>query len=114
MAPLEEHEVTYGDNKKIFYHASGPSDGPLLIFVHGWPAIGKLWKPQMDAFAAMGFRCVAPDMPGYGKSTARKVIEDYAQEQINIGMLALLKDTGRDKAVWIGRSPHTVPHSMTN
>ena len=62
--PLEDHEVTYGENKKIFYHASGPSDGPLLIFVHGWPAIGKLWKPQMDAFSSMGFRCVAPDMPG--------------------------------------------------
>jgi hypothetical protein len=30
------------------------------------------------------------------------VTEDYAQENINIGMLALLKDTGRDKAVWIG------------
>jgi soluble epoxide hydrolase/lipid-phosphate phosphatase len=64
MAPLEDHEVTYADDKKIFYHASGPSDGPLLIFVHGWPAIGKLWKPQMDAFSSMGFRCVAPDMPG--------------------------------------------------
>lgn len=39
---------------------------------------------------------------GYGNSSARKVTEDYAQENINIGMLELLKHTGRDKAVWIG------------
>ncbi|KAM0715926.1 hypothetical protein Q7P37_008440 [Cladosporium fusiforme] len=102
MAPYEEHEVTYADEKKIFYLAAGPKDGPLLIFIHGWPAIAKLWKPQLDAFAALGFRVVAPDMPGYGNSTARKVTEDYAQENVNIGMLALLKDVGREKAVWIG------------
>lgn len=64
MAPYEEHIVTYGDGKKIFYNAAGPANGPLLIFVHGWPAIGKLWKPQIDAFSAMGFRVIAPDMPG--------------------------------------------------
>jgi pimeloyl-ACP methyl ester carboxylesterase len=64
MAPYEEHEVTYSDGKKIFYHAAGPANGPLLMFIHGWPAIGKLWKPQIDAFSAMGFRVVAPDMPG--------------------------------------------------
>ena len=64
MAPYEQHEVTYGDGKKIFYHAAGPANGPLLIFVHGWPGIGKLWKPQIDAFSSMGFRVVAPDMPG--------------------------------------------------
>lgn len=64
MAPYEQHEVAYGEDKKIFYHAAGPANGPLLIFVHGWPGIGKLWKPQIDAFAAMGFRVAAPDMPG--------------------------------------------------
>jgi pimeloyl-ACP methyl ester carboxylesterase len=64
MAPYEQHEVTYSDGKKIFYHAAGPANGPLLMFIHGWPAIGKLWKPQIDAFSAMGFRVVAPDMPG--------------------------------------------------
>ncbi len=42
---------------------------------------------------------------GYGRSTARKVTEDYAQENVNKGMLELLKHTGRDKAIWIGRSP---------
>lgn len=62
--PLEENDFTYGDGKKTFYIAAGPTKGPLLIFVHGWPAIGKLWKPQLETFASLGFRVVAPDMPG--------------------------------------------------
>ncbi|KAF2212940.1 hypothetical protein CERZMDRAFT_40114 [Cercospora zeae-maydis SCOH1-5] len=103
MPAYEEHEVSYADGqKKIFYLAAGPKDGPLLIFVHGWPAIAKTWKSQLDTFSALGFRVVAPDMPGYGRSTARKQKEDYALQQLNLAMVALLGDTGRDAAIWIG------------
>jgi soluble epoxide hydrolase/lipid-phosphate phosphatase len=64
MASFEEYDFTYADNKTTHYLAAGPKDGPLLIFVHGWPGIAKLWKPQITTFAALGFRVVAPDMPG--------------------------------------------------
>jgi soluble epoxide hydrolase/lipid-phosphate phosphatase len=105
MANLEEHVVVYGTEyvtKELFYYAAGPVPGPLLIFIHGWPAIGKTWKAQLQTFSSLGFRCLAPDMPGYGRSTSRKVVEDYSQEEINKGMLALLNHVGRDRAVWIG------------
>ena len=42
MQRFEEHEFTHV-GRKTFYVATGPDDGPLLIFVHGWPAIGKLF-----------------------------------------------------------------------
>lgn len=89
MVQLEDHEFTYSNGnaeKKTFYHAAGPKEGPLLIFIHGeyeydifdivgerdmmlnvqsgWPGIGKTWEPQMRVFAEKGFRTVAPDMPG--------------------------------------------------
>ena len=64
MPPIEEHTFTHSDNKTTFYHAGGPKDGPLLIFIHGWPAIGKLWKRHILVFSSLGFRVVAPDMPG--------------------------------------------------
>lgn len=101
--PYEEHTVTYGDDgKSIFYLAAGPRKGPLIIFVHGWPGIAKSWHPQLQAFAGLGFRVVAPDMPGYGRSTARSVQTDYSQEKVVEGVLAVLQDTGREQAVWIG------------
>jgi len=51
-----------------FYLASGPEAGPLIIFVHGWPELSHSWRHQLRCFAALGFRCVAPDMRGYGRS----------------------------------------------
>ena len=103
MTKYEEHELSYDNNSKsIFYLAAGLRSGPLMIFMHGWPGIGKPWHQQLTAFASLGFRAVAPDMPGYGRSTARNVTSDYAQENIVQGMLAVLADTGRDQAIWVG------------
>ena len=102
MATITEHDVIYAGDKKIHYLAAGPINGHLILFIHGWPGTAITWKAQIDAFAALGFRAIAPDMPGYGKSTARRVIEDYSQEALVEGMMALLTDTGRDAAIWVG------------
>ncbi|KAJ2984286.1 hypothetical protein NQ176_g52 [Zarea fungicola] len=102
MTIYEEHRVSFGDGKTIFYLAAGPLSGPLLIFMHGWPAIAKTWQPQIKAFALLGFRVVAPDMPGYGQSTARHIKSDYSQQEVVKGMLAVLADTKRETAVWVG------------
>ncbi|KAK2611194.1 hypothetical protein N8I77_004560 [Diaporthe amygdali] len=102
MATITEHEVSYSNGaKKIHYLAAGPSAGPLIIFLHGWPAIALTWKHQLQAFASLGFYVIAPDMPGSGKSTARHVTTDYTQEALVEGMLALLSATGRSAAVWV-------------
>lgn len=102
MASITEHDVFYADGaKKIHYLAAGPSSGPLIIFLHGWPAIALTWKHQLLTFASLGFRVVAPDMPGWGKSTARRVTSDYTQEALVEGMLSLLSATGRSAAVWV-------------
>jgi soluble epoxide hydrolase / lipid-phosphate phosphatase len=104
MVTYTEHTVKYTSNgsKQIHYLAAGPQDGPLLIFIHGWPGIASTWKPQMDAFSALGFRVAAPDMPGYGQSTVTKVAEDYSHEIIIPGLFAMLSDLERSEAVWIG------------
>ncbi|KAK7973540.1 alpha/beta-hydrolase [Apiospora saccharicola] len=105
MDATTSHNITYGEQdqpKRIHYLAAGPREGPLILFIHGRPAIARTWQPQIDAFAAQGFRVLAPDMPGYGKSTARKVATDYCMEELVKGMLALLADTGRPSGIWVG------------
>lgn len=84
------------------YLACGAEDGPLLVFCHGWPELSLSWRHQLPALAALGFRCVAPDMRGYGRSSTYPRHEDFAQEQIVEDMLELLAALGRDRAVWIG------------
>jgi pimeloyl-ACP methyl ester carboxylesterase len=85
-----------------FYLAAGPEDGPPLIFVHGWPELSISWRHQLPCFAAMGFRAIAPDMRGYGRSSVYGRHEDYALRESTADMIELLDHLGRDKAVWVG------------
>src|SRR5262245_8796983 len=81
---------------------AGPPDGRLLIFVHGWPSIGLLWRHQLTHFAAGGWRCVAPDMRGYGRSSVPGRIADYTVRHA-VGDLIELQDAlGAEPAVWVG------------
>ena len=84
------------------YLACGAEAAPPLIFVHGWPELSLSWRHQLPAFAALGFRCIAPDMRGYGRSSTYERHEDFAQELIVADMLELLASLGHQHAVWIG------------
>lgn len=99
--PVTEH-VCKSARHTTHYLAAGLADGPLIVFVHGWPELAISWREQIDCFAALGFRVVAPDMRGYGRSTVHPRQSDYAMEEITRDMLELLGHLGRDTAVWVG------------
>ena len=84
------------------YWDAGPPDGPLMIFVHGWPGMGLMWRAQVEAFAAEGWRCIAPDMRGYGASSAPSAPEAYALSEIVQDMVELHDHLGGGPAVWVG------------
>jgi len=85
-----------------FYLACGSADAPRLIFVHGWPELSISWRHQLPVFAALGFRCIAPDMRGYGRSSVYPTHADYALQHSVRDMIDLLDALGGDKAVWVG------------
>jgi pimeloyl-ACP methyl ester carboxylesterase len=85
-----------------FYLASGEKDAPPIIFVHGWPELSISWRHQLPCFAALGFRAIAPDMRGYGRSTVHPRHEDYALEHIVADMIELLDSLGHQRAIWVG------------
>ena len=82
--------------------ACGPTDGPLMIFLHGWPGIGLMWRPHMEAFAARGWHCVAPDLRGYGNSSAPASNDAYAIAEIVADIVELHHHLGGQPAVWVG------------
>jgi soluble epoxide hydrolase/lipid-phosphate phosphatase len=94
--------ATQGPAGRISYLAAGPVDGPLIVFVHGWPAIAETWWPQLEAFAAQGYRAIAPDMRGYGQSGIPANPGAYAQLHLVDDMLTLLAHLGRTDAIWVG------------
>ena len=84
------------------YLEFGPANGPLMIFLHGWPELSLIWRAQMDALAADGWHCVAPDMRGYGGSSAPAPSDAYTNEQVAADMAELHDHLGGTPAIWVG------------
>jgi pimeloyl-ACP methyl ester carboxylesterase len=99
--PVEEH-VARTDRHTTFYLASGPVDGTPIIFLHGWPSLAIEWRHQLPCLALLGFRAIAPDMRGYGRSSIYSRHEDYAREHSVQDMLELLDSLGLERALWVG------------
>ncbi|KHN02949.1 Epoxide hydrolase A [Glycine soja] len=50
----------------INMHIAEKGEGPLILFIHGFPDLWYSWHHQIAALASLGYRCVAPDLRGYG------------------------------------------------
>lgn len=81
---------------------AGPERGPLMIFLHGWPELGLVWRGQMEHFATQGWRCIAPDMRGYGRSSKPNSIAAYTVREFVADMVELHDALGSSPAVWVG------------
>ncbi len=86
----------------VHYIECGPADGPLMILLHGWPSIGLMWRAQMDAFAAEGWHCVAPDLRGFGGSSAPAANDAYTTKEVVADMAELHDHLGGELAIWVG------------
>ena len=76
--------------------------GPLVVLCHGWPELSYSWRHQIPAIAAAGFHVVAPDMRGFGRSSAPSDIGAYSIFD-NVGdMVGLVAALGERQAVIVG------------
>ncbi len=101
MFPVTEHAVKTTRHTS-FYLACGATNAPPVIFVHGWPELSISWRHQLPCFASLGFRGIAPDMRGYGRSTVHPRHDDYALKHSVTDMIELLDHLGYEKAIWVG------------
>lgn len=99
--PILEHVCKTARHTSA-YLSCGAEDAPLVVFLHGWPDLAIGWRHQLQCLAALGFRAVAPDMRGYGRSTVHPETGDYAIEHSVADMIELLDHLGRERAVWVG------------
>ena len=94
---------TFSTPRHTTHHLEcGPADGPLMIFLHGWPSLSLMWRAQMEAFAAEGWHSVAPDLRGYGGSSAPAANDAYAIEEVVADMAELHDHLGGKPAIWVG------------
>ena len=60
--------VTTKDGTQIFYKDWGPKNAQPIVFHHGWPLSSDDWDAQLLFFVAQGFRVIAHDRRGHGRS----------------------------------------------
>ncbi|KAI3591532.1 Non-heme chloroperoxidase [Cupriavidus sp. U2] len=94
--------VTTSDGVDIFYKDWGPRDAQVIFFHHGWPLSADDWDAQMLFFLAQGYRVVAHDRRGHGRSS--QVWDGHDMDHYADDVAAVVKHLGVQKAVHIGHS----------
>ena len=75
-------EITTPDGTRIFYRDWGPKEAQPIVFHHGWPFSSDEWDAQMLFFLSKGYRVMAHDRHGHGRSAQVDMLE-FIQRQRN-------------------------------
>ena len=76
----------------INMHIAEKGQGPVILFLHGFPELWYSWRHQITALASLGYRAVAPDLRGFGDTDAPPDVTSYTCFHV-IGDLVGLIDT---------------------
>ena len=88
---------------KICYIELNPEGKTPLVFIHGLGSYLKFWRHQLDEFASAGFRVIAVDLPGYGKSD-KPAGYPYTMEAMADTVRELAEAVGAERPVLVGHS----------
>jgi non-heme chloroperoxidase len=106
--------VTTHDGVELYYKDWGPKNGQVVMFSHGWPLNSDSWEAQMQFLADKGYRVVAHDRRGHGRSSQPwegNDMDHYADDLADVIEALQLKDVtlvgfstgGGEVARYIGR-----------
>jgi non-heme chloroperoxidase len=94
--------VTTKDGVEIFYKDWGPKDAQPIVFHHGWPLSADDWDTQMLYFLGKGYRVIAHDRRGHGRST--QVSDGHDMDHYAADAAAVVEHLDLRNAIHIGHS----------
>lgn len=94
--------VTTKDGVSIFYKDWGPKNGQPIVFHHGWPLSSDDWDTQMLFFASKGYRVIAHDRRGHGRSS--QVRDGHDMDHYAADVAAVVEHLDLRNAVHVGHS----------
>ncbi|MDE3722578.1 alpha/beta hydrolase [Nocardiopsis sp. N85] len=86
----------------IRLHVAEQGSGPLVLLLHGFPEGWYSWRHQFAPLAEAGYRVVAPDQRGYGRSERPEEVTDYSLPRLVGDVVALISALGEERAVLVG------------
>jgi pimeloyl-ACP methyl ester carboxylesterase len=84
------------------FHVEDGGSGVPVLLLHGFPDTSRLWRHQMDALAGAGYRAIAPDLRGRGRSDRPPAVSDYALPVIVQDVTGILDALGVERAHVVG------------
>jgi non-heme chloroperoxidase len=94
--------ITTKDDVEIFYKDWGPRDAQVIFFHHGWPLTSDDWDAQMLFFLGKGFRVIAHDRRGHGRSS--QVWDGHDMDHYADDVAAVVKHLHVKGAIHVGHS----------
>ena len=94
--------ITTTDGTQIYYKDWGDKSGTPVVFSHGWPLTADAWEDQMIFLAEKGYRCIAHDRRGHGRSSQPwngNDLDTYADD-----LAQLVGQLGLTRAIHVGHS----------
>ena len=99
---IRDARVTHHRTNGVRLHVAEQGSGPLVILCHGFPECWYSWRHQLPALAKAGFRAVAPDLRGYGRSDRPEEVEKYTILHDIGDIVGLVDALGAEQAVIAG------------
>jgi non-heme chloroperoxidase len=94
--------ITTQDGVKLFYKDWGPKSAQPIVFHHGWPLSADDWDNQMLFFVGKGFRVIAHDRRGHGRSS--QVNDGHNMDQYAADVAAIVEHLDLRNAIHVGHS----------
>ena len=101
-SPMNSSYVQTQDGVQIFYKDWGPKDAQPIVFHHGWPLSSDDWDAQLLFFVQHGYRVVAHDRRGHGRSS--QVSDGHDMDHYAADAFAVAEHLNLRNAVHIGHS----------
>jgi pimeloyl-ACP methyl ester carboxylesterase len=102
MRPSDwESRIVRANGQRIHLKLAGTS-GPIVLLCHGFPESWYSWRHQLDVLAAAGFRAVAMDMRGYGRSSKPEDAAAYRITELVADCVGVVEALGESTAVIVG------------
>jgi len=97
-----EHQDIITNGIRLHVAQEGPTDGRLLILLHGFPEFWHGWRKQIPYFAAAGYRVWAPDQRGYNLSDKPRGAATYGLDALAADVVGLIDAAGQERAFLVG------------
>ncbi|PYC66362.1 epoxide hydrolase [Streptomyces tateyamensis] len=92
----------YVEVNGVRLHVAEQGEGPLVLLLHGFPESWYSWRHQFGPLAEAGYRVVAPDQRGYGRSDRPEAVDAYTLPHLAGDVVGLIRALGADSAVLVG------------